>query len=63
VYKRQDPHSSIIQLRGRVAWLNTRHCRQKEALSAGFGVEFLASPEQTVRDLAGFIDQEPPSFT
>jgi CheY-like chemotaxis protein len=63
IFALPEPYNSIIQLRGRVAWLNTKQHRQKEALPTGFGVEFLSNSEETVRDLAGFIDLEPASLT
>ena len=58
IFALPEPHGSIIQVRGRVAWLNTRKSRHKRSLAEGFGVEFLSPSEETTSGLARFIENE-----
>jgi two-component system, OmpR family, alkaline phosphatase synthesis response regulator PhoP len=58
IFALPEPHGSIVQLRGRVAWLNTAKARQKNSLTQGFGVEFVSPAQEITRDLAGFIAGE-----
>ena len=58
IFALPEPQGGIVQLRGRVAWLNTKRARHKESLAEGFGVEFLTPTDETTRELARFIDGE-----
>jgi uncharacterized protein (TIGR02266 family) len=56
IFALPEPHGSIIQLRARVAWLNSKKARIKQSLPEGFGVEFVAASDETTRELARFIE-------
>jgi uncharacterized protein (TIGR02266 family) len=58
IFALPEPQGGIVQLRGRVAWLNTAKARQKPTVDQGFGVEFISIPEETKRELARFIEGE-----
>jgi CheY-like chemotaxis protein/Tfp pilus assembly protein PilZ len=58
IFALPEPQGGIIQVRGRVAWLNTKKARLKHSLPEGFGVEFIAPSEETCRELASFIERE-----
>jgi uncharacterized protein (TIGR02266 family) len=58
IFALPEPHGGIVQLRGRVVWLNTAKVRQKASLAQGFGIEFVAPSEETTRELARFIEGE-----
>ena len=58
IFALPEPQGGIVQLRGRVAWLNTARARQKPTVDQGFGVEFISVPEETKRELARFIEGE-----
>ncbi|GFO67083.1 two-component system response regulator [Geomonas limicola] len=59
IFALPDPYGSIIQVRGRVAWLNTKTTRLKDSIAEGVGIEFLTPDENTTRDLAHFVESEP----
>ncbi|GFO58282.1 two-component system response regulator [Geomonas silvestris] len=59
IFALPDPYGSIIQLRGRAAWLNTKTTRRKSTMPEGFGIEFLAPDENTLKDLARYVESEP----
>jgi len=58
IFALPEPHGGIVQLRGRVAWLNSSKAQQKQSLPKGFGVEFVSPSEETTRQLARFIEGE-----
>ena len=58
IFALPEPHGGIVQLRGRVAWLNSATARLKPSLPQGFGVEFVSPAEETARELARFIQGE-----
>jgi CheY-like chemotaxis protein/Tfp pilus assembly protein PilZ len=58
IFALPEPHGAIIQIKGRVAWLNTKEGRPKPSLPEGFGVELVSPSEETARDLARFIGSE-----
>jgi len=41
IFALPEPVGSIIQAKGRIAWLNTTKSRKKSSLPEGFGVEFV----------------------
>lgn len=45
VFALPEPVGSIIQSKGRIAWLNTSKTRKKSSLPEGFGVEFIGISE------------------
>jgi CheY-like chemotaxis protein/Tfp pilus assembly protein PilZ len=59
IFALPEPYGSIIQVRGRVAWLNTKTTRHKANMPEGFGIEFLSPDEPTLRDLTRYIESEP----
>jgi len=59
IFALPEPYGAIVQLRGRVAWLNTKKTRQKDTLPEGVGIEFLSVTEQTASDLSRFVESEP----
>jgi two-component system, OmpR family, alkaline phosphatase synthesis response regulator PhoP len=58
IFALPEPQGGIVQLRGRVAWLNTDKARQKPTVAKGFGVEFISPSEETAGELARFIEGE-----
>jgi len=53
-----ETRGNTILTKGRVAWVNSRVSRLKPSLPDGFGVEFISPSEETVRDLARFMESE-----
>ena len=58
IFALPEPHGGIVQLRGRVVWLNSAKLRQKQSLPPGFGIEFASPSDETTRELARFIAGE-----
>lgn len=63
IFALPEPYGSIIQTKGRVAWLNTKEVRLKPSLPLGFGVEFVGLPDQAAQALGRFIEQEKESLS
>ncbi len=59
IFALPEPDGSIIQTKARIAWLNTKEARLKPSLPLGFGVEFIALPEQAAKALSHFIESDP----
>ena len=55
IFALPDPIGSIVQAKGRVAWLNTSQDRRKPCLEEGFGIELFSLPEETGRDIDRFL--------
>ncbi|HJV66071.1 MAG TPA: response regulator [Geomonas sp.] len=55
IFALPDPVGSIVQTRGKVAWLNTKGHRRKPSLPEGFGIEFLSLPEEAAGSLDRFL--------
>lgn len=53
-----DRKQTVIQARGKVAWLNGRKARSKPALPEGFGVEFVDLPVEALTAIRFFVDRE-----
>jgi len=51
-----EPIASIIQAKGRVAWLNTSKTRKKPALPEGLGVEFLSLSDEAREQIGRYVD-------
>lgn len=58
IFALPEPGSLIVQTRARVAWLNSKKTRRKPSLAEGFGVEFVALPEEAARKIGRFIESE-----
>lgn len=59
IFALPEPDGSIIQTKGRVAWLNSKDKQLKSSLPPGFGVEFVSLPDQAAQSLARFVEQAP----
>jgi len=53
-----DRKETAIQVRGKVAWLNTNKEKKKPELPEGFGVEFIELSSEALAALRFFIDRE-----
>jgi len=51
-----DEGRSMIQAKGRVAWLNGRKSRRNSKVPVGFGVEFIALTEESRKALQLFVE-------
>jgi CheY-like chemotaxis protein len=56
VFSMQGENDAVIQARGRVAWVNSRNDKRKNAFPAGFGVELTAITEESNRTLHHFVE-------
>lgn len=56
IFALPEPFGSIVQTKGRVAWLNNNKSRLKPSLPVGFGVEFTSLSAEAVADLARFVE-------
>jgi DNA-binding response OmpR family regulator len=59
IFALPEPDGSIIQAKGRVAWLNTREMRLQPSLPVGFGVQFVSLPDDVGDNLCRYIDAQP----
>jgi two-component system, OmpR family, alkaline phosphatase synthesis response regulator PhoP len=55
IFALPDPFGSIIQTKGRVAWVNAKKSRHKPSLPEGFGLEFVEVPDEAAKELACFL--------
>lgn len=53
-----DGSGSLVQARGKVAWLNRRQAKLKQGLPEGFGIEFTAITEASKRALRQFVESQ-----
>jgi CheY-like chemotaxis protein/Tfp pilus assembly protein PilZ len=58
VFPLQGESGSLIQAKGKVAWLNGRIARKKTVLPVGFGVEFIALAEKSEKELKYLIERQ-----
>ena len=56
IFALPEPIGSIVQAKGRVAWLNTSKARRKPALPEGFGVEFLSLSEEAAQQIGRYLE-------
>ncbi|HBA90006.1 MAG TPA: two-component system response regulator [Geobacter sp.] len=56
IFALPEPVGSIIQTRGRVAWLNITRHRRKSDLPEGFGIEFIALSDEAREQISRYID-------
>ena len=57
VFALPDESGSVIQAKGKVAWLNSKKGRRKQNHPAGFGVEFVAITEESKAALKLFVER------
>ena len=58
IFALPEPNGAILQVRARVAWLNTKTKRNKPSLPEGFGLEFQSVPDEAAKALANFIEKD-----
>jgi uncharacterized protein (TIGR02266 family) len=58
VFSLPGESGSLIQAKGKVAWLNSRKGRKKTKLPVGFGIEFIALTEESKEALKLFIETD-----
>ena len=51
-----EASATLVQVKGRVAWVNARSERRKGIFPEGFGVEFLGVPEQVRAALVHYVE-------
>ncbi|OGU11520.1 MAG: two-component system response regulator [Geobacteraceae bacterium GWC2_58_44] len=56
IFALPEPSGWIIQVKARVAWLNTKKVRHKPSLPEGFGVEFIGLSDEATREIGRFIE-------
>ena len=56
IFALPEPAGSIIQTKGRVAWLNISTERKKAALPEGFGVEFIGLSDEAKEQISRYIE-------
>lgn len=56
IFALPEPAGSIIQAKGRVAWLNITQQRRKTSLPEGFGVEFIALSVEAREQISRYIE-------
>ena len=52
-----DENGSVIQAKGKVAWLNSKKGREKTKLPVGFGVEFISFSKESREALKLFVER------
>lgn len=57
VFALPDETGSVIQAKGKVAWLNSKKGRKKQHHPVGFGVEFIALTEESKAALQLFMER------
>ena len=57
VFYLPDESGSLIQAKGKVAWLNSRKGRKKSKLPVGFGIEFTAMTGESKELLRQFVEK------
>ncbi len=57
VFSLPGAEGSLIQAKGKVAWLNSGKGRKKTKLPVGFGIEFIAMTEESKQALKLFIEK------
>jgi len=58
VFALPDPIGSIVQAKGRVAWLNAKNTLRKPSYPVGFGLEFFPLSEEAAREIGRFLESE-----
>lgn len=56
-----EPVGTIVQAKGRVAWLNTTKTRKKSALPEGFGIQFVDISEVDRQRIDNYVSTLPPT--
>ena len=55
IFALPEPVASIVQAKGRIAWLNTSKARKKPSLPEGFGVEFISLSNEAREQIGRYI--------
>jgi hypothetical protein len=51
-----------IEAKGRIAWDNSRECRQKLRLPEGFGVEFISVDDKALEAIREYVEELKPKY-